>query len=82
MVRDCPNFDCPMDATGHCFRCDVSGVNSGQEITDAMIAAGLDQHRVDSGLSLNDKQRMGRVLRAALTGQVDRTLFHESIRGL
>lgn len=22
MPRDCPNIDCPMDATGHCTRCD------------------------------------------------------------
>jgi hypothetical protein len=49
------------------------------EITAAMIDAGTEQARVDSSLCLNARQRIERVLRAALTRKVNRALFEADL---
>lgn len=51
-------------------------------ITPEMIDAGTEQSRVDSSLSMTARDRVERMLRAAFTGQVDRALLDQSIRGL
>ena len=48
------------------------------EITKEMIRAGVEQSRVDSSVSLTAEQRVARIMKAALTGKVDRALLEET----
>lgn len=48
-------------------------------ITEGMVCAGVEQARVDSSLTMVAKHRVERILRAALTGVVDRAALDASL---